>query len=464
MNDLSTLLDGAAAEAVPIHMCDKAGIDAAAAALGPHAASWVVAAGYRGGCGAHLLVPGPEGTLAGVIAAAPERRDPYGPLSVGRLAAALPQGTYRLATIPERPDLAALGWLLGAYRFTAMRADAGNLKTVRLVAPDGIDRAEVERIARACHRTMDLVNLPANELGPDAFAQAVKAFAAGFGCEATETVGDDLIAANLPMIHAVGRAAAEPPRLLDFTWGDPDDPKVTLVGKGVTFDTGGLDIKPPSAMLLMKKDMGGAANILGLAQMIMDARLKVRLRVLIPIVENSIAGASFRPGDVLESRKGITVEIGNTDAEGRLILADALALADEESPDLIVDMATLTGAARVALGPDLPPFYTHDDALAEELARHGAREADPLWRMPLWPPYDDWVNGQIADITNAPERPFAGSITAALFLSRFVENAHAHLHLDVYAWTPQAKPHTPKGGAAQGIRAIYAMVSRKYGA
>jgi leucyl aminopeptidase len=275
-------------------------------------------------------------------------------------------------------------------------------------------------------------------------------------------VGDDLLKQNFPMIHAVGRASAEAPRLLDLSWGRASDPKVTLVGKGVTFDTGGLDIKPSSGMLLMKKDMGGAANVLGLAYAIMDARLRVRLRVLIAIVENAIAGAAFRPGDILPSRSGQTVEIGNTDAEGRLILGDALTLGDEESPELMLDMATLTGAARTALGPDLPPLYCTDDQLARDLMASGLKSDDPLWQMPLWAPYDPMMNSKIADINNAGSTPFAGSITAALFLQRFVKKAKAWVHLDIYAWAPESRPGRPAGGTDQGIRSVYGALKQRY--
>jgi leucyl aminopeptidase len=268
---------------------------------------------------------------------------------------------------------------------------------------------------------------------------------------------------GFPMIHAVGMASPRAPRLIDFTWGPARAPKVTLVGKGVCFDTGGLDIKPASGMALMKKDMGGAANVLGLAQMIMEAKLKVRLRVLIPAVENAISGNAFRPGDVLRSRKGITVEIGNTDAEGRLVLGDALALADEESPDLLIDMATLTGAARVALGPDLPPFYTDDDGLAEAIAQAGRAENDPVWRLPLWRPYQRLFESSVADMNNAGDSGFAGSITAALFLRRFVERAKAHVHFDVFAWTPAPLPGRPKGGEAQAMRALFSVIQSRYG-
>ena len=278
-----------------------------------------------------------------------------------------------------------------------------------------------------------------------------------------ELVGEELLAAGFPLVHAVGAASSRPPRIVDFTWGEEGNAKVTLVGKGVVFDTGGLNIKPDNSMLLMKKDMGGAANVLGLAQIIMEAGLKVRLRVITPIVENAISGSAFRPGDVFRSRKGLTVEIGNTDAEGRLILADALALADDESPDLLVDMATLTGAARVALGPDLPPVYTRDDSFAAELAAASTAVNDPSWRMPLWPAYDALLSSKVADVNHISSGPFAGSITAALFLGRFVEKARTWLHADVFAWTPTAKPGKPEGGEAQVIRALAEVIEGRYG-
>jgi leucyl aminopeptidase len=328
--------------------------------------------------------------------------------------------------------------------------------------PAGVDAAAIDRTARAVTLVRDLVNTPANDLGTAELAAAVVAVADRHGASVSEIVGDDLLAAGFPLVHMVGAASTRPPRLVDFSWGDERDPGVTLVGKGVVFDTGGLNIKPDSAMLLMKKDMGGAANVLGLAQMIMEAGLKVRLRVIVPIVENAISGNAFRPGDVFRSRKGLTVEIGNTDAEGRLILADALALADEEGPDLLVDMATLTGAARVALGPDLPPVYTRDDGFAAELAAAAARVADPLWRMPLWAPYDQLLSSKVADVNHISSGPFAGSITAALFLGRFVERARTWLHADVFAWTPSARPGKPEGGEAQVIRALEALLTDRY--
>ena len=319
------------------------------------------------------MLPGADGGLAGALFGLAEKdakgRDPF---AAGRLATALPAGAYRFANAPHEPELAALAFLLGLYRFERYRADPA--ERPRLVAPDGVDAARLEAIARAVAFGRDLVNTPANDLGPAALEARGERLAEEFGAAFAATRGDDLIERNLPLIHAVGKAAAEPPRLVDFRWGREDAPKVTLVGKGVAFDSGGLDIKPSSGMVLMKKDMGGAAAALALARLVMETRLDVRLRVLIPIVENAISAAAMRPGDVLRSRKGLTVEIGNTDAEGRLILADALALADEEAPELVFDFATLTGAARVALGPDLPPYYTDDEALAAEIARRrGAR-------------------------------------------------------------------------------------------
>jgi leucyl aminopeptidase len=331
--------------------------------------------------------------------------------------------------------------------------------------PDGVDGADIVRIADGVILARDLVNTGANDLGPAELADAAQNLATRHGARFTQIVGDALLADNFPLIHAVGTAATREraPRLIDIKWGEESDPKITIVGKGVCFDTGGLDIKPSSGMLLMKKDMGGAANALALAHMIMDAGLKVRLRVLIPAVENAISAHAFRPGDVFGSRKGLTVEIGNTDAEGRLVLADTLTLAGEESPGLIVDLATLTGAARTALGPEVVPIYTGDDALAADLARHGERVADPVWRMPLWGPYNALIESRIADINNAGQSPYAGSITAALFLQRFVPDPARWVHADIFAWNPSPKPGKPEGGEAQAIRALYALLSERHG-
>jgi leucyl aminopeptidase len=356
--------------------------------------------------------------------------------------------------------LALLGLALGGYAFSRYRKHQG--RDVAFAVPEGVDGEPVRRRAEAIFLVRDLINTPASDMGPEALERAAHDLAAAHGAEVAVIAGDELLAQNFPMIHAVGRAAAQAPRLIDLTWGRPDAPKLALVGKGVCFDTGGLDIKPASGMLLMKKDMGGAANVLGLAALVMGGRLDVRLRVLIPAVENAISGNAFRPGDVLRSRKGPTVEIGNTDAEGRLVLADALALADEEEPDLLIDMATLTGAARVALGPDLPPFFTDDEALAAALVAASAAVADPLWRMPLWSPYDKKLASKVADLNNVTTDGFAGAVTAALFLRRFVDRARSWAHLDVFGWCPVEKPHCPVGGEAQGIRAIETVLAERY--
>jgi leucyl aminopeptidase len=328
-----------------------------------------------------------------------------------------------------------------------------------------VKKADVLRDAGAVFLVRDLVNTPAGDLGPAELEEAARQLAKAHGAKIDVITGDALLGANYPMVHAVGRAAGAgaEPRLIDIRWGNPEGRKVTLVGKGVCFDTGGLNLKPGNSMGLMKKDMGGAAHVLALGQMVMERGLDICLRILVPAVENAVAGNAFRPGDVLQSRKGLTVEIGNTDAEGRLILADALAEADGEAPELLIDMATLTGAARVALGPDLPPYYTKDEAFAGELQALAEAHADPMWRLPLWGPYDKWLDSQIADMNHITENGFAGSVTAALFLSRFVEKAKTYVHFDIYAWNPAAKPGRPLGGAAQTIRALDRYIARHFG-
>ncbi|MEL6318191.1 MAG: leucyl aminopeptidase family protein, partial [Pseudomonadota bacterium] len=356
---------------------------------------------------------------------------------------------------------AALEWALGGYRFAAYRAPA-EPGPARLRAT-AADWAAAEPTASAVHLGRDLINTPASDLGPAALEAAVAAMAARFGAEMSVVTGDALLERNHPMIHAVGRAGPEAPRLIDLVWGPADAPKVTLVGKGVCFDTGGLDIKPARAMRLMKKDMGGAAAAIALAWMAMASGLKARLRLLIPAVENSVGSASFRPGDVLRSRKGLTVEIGDTDAEGRLVLADAMAAADEEAPDLLIDLATLTGAARVALGAEIAPFYTDDPALAAALETASAETRDPLWRMPLWKPYAKDLSSTVADLGNISTSGFAGSVTAALFLSRFVERAGAWAHFDIYAWNPKTRPGRPEGGEVHAARALHHLLRARYG-
>ena len=411
----------------------------------------------------HAASPRRGGALAGVLFGIDEAnaptRDPFGP---GKLATSLPEGVYRFANTPQDADLAALGFLLALYRYD--RFKVSKAPTPQLVAPDEVDAIRIQRIAESIAYGRDLVNAPANVLGPNALEQEAVKLAEHFDASVTMVRGDELIGANFPLIHAVGRAGAEEPRLVDFSWGREDAPKVSLIGKGVTFDTGGLDIKPASGMELMKKDMGGAATALTLARMIMEAGLDLRLRTLIPIVENAISAPAMRPGDVIVSRKGISVEVGNTDAEGRMILADALALADEDAPELMFDFATLTGAARVALGPDLPPFYTDDDALAGSIAGHSARVRDPLWRMPLWRPYDAMIEGSVADISNSGSGAgMAGSITAALFLRRFVEKAKIlgafrRLRLEPEAARPWTRGRRDPGGAGF-VRALERALS-----
>jgi leucyl aminopeptidase len=449
------------AAAIPITFVTKTTWSAIARELPEQARQFAAANDFTAKPGKCLTLPAPDGQIAQVVFGLEDEtaksRDLFRP---GALPGLLPPGVYRFANAPHDLRLATLAFALGTYRFGRYRK--ADKPAVRLVPPEGVDIADITRMAEAAALARDLINTPSNDMGPAELAEAAQQLAARFGAEFNCIVGDELVKQNFPLIHAVGMASTRAPRLIDLTWGDPADPKVTLVGKGVCFDTGGLDLKPSSGMLIMKKDMGGAANVLALAQMVMDAKLKVRLRVLIPAVENAVAGNAFRPLDIFKSRKGLNVEIGNTDAEGRLVLADALALADEEKPDLLVDLGTLTGAARVALGPDLPPFYTHDETLAESVAAHAKRENDPLWRMPLWPPYDSWLDSKTADINNAPSGGFAGSITCALFLQRFVTDAKSWLHVDIYGWTPSAKPARPEGGECQAARAIYKLLSERY--
>lgn len=421
------------------------------------ALGWAKVNGFDGQTGRVLVIPGDDGEITGALLGIGNGDMRF---AAGKLATALPSGAWHLANPVDEPDLTALGFLLGGYKFT--RYTKKDDADVSLALPDGADKADVRRLAKAVSLARDLINTPANDMGPVALEAAVRKVGDEYKASVNVIKGDALLKKNFPMIHAVGRAGSEEPRLIDLEWGRKGAPKVTLVGKGVCFDTGGLDIKPASGMLLMKKDMGGAANVLALASLIMDAKLPVRLRVLIPAVENSIAGNAFRPGDVLTSRKGLTVEIGNTDAEGRLVLADALALADDEEPEILIDMATLTGAARVALGPDLPPFYSNDDAFASRVAEAAEAVADPLWRMPLWQPYDAKLSSRVADMNNVTTDGFAGSITAALFLQRFVGKAKTWAHFDIFGWNPVEKPHAPIGGEAQGIRALYHLLKGRY--
>ena len=453
-------LDEGSREAIPIDFVDAADWEGHAARLPERTRAFARACGFEGKPGQSLLAPGDDGALErvlfGVEARGARRRDPFLP---GKLATLLPPGLYRFDRAPPDPAAAALAFLLSRYRFS--RYLAPMTERARLCAPEGVDAVRLARIARAVAMGRDLVNTPTNDMGPEALSSAALELAERHGATSRVVVGEALLAENFPLIHAVGRASAQAPRLVDFVHGPEDALKVTLVGKGVCFDTGGLDIKPSSGMLMMKKDMGGAAVALSLASMLLEGEIPVRLRVILPIVENSLSASAYRPGDVYPSRGGLSVEIGNTDAEGRLVLADALALACEDQPDLLFDFATLTGAARVALGPELPPFYTGCDALAGEITSHGAAAADPVWRMPLWDGYDGGLDGKISDVVNVTSNGMAGSITAALFLRRFVAEPERWAHFDVYCWNAAAKPGRPEGGDIQAARLLYDLIEAR---
>jgi len=422
--------------------------------------TWLRTIGFSAAAGKTAVVPDPGGALAlavvGLGAPAERGRRRF---AVASAVPILPAGVYHLAGDHPLPFLQeqALGWLLAGYRYDRFRRVTEPRSLPQLKAPRGVDAGRLETLAAAEWLTRDLINTPAMLMGPEDLETTTLALAEEFGASVMVTYGEDLLAENFPLIHAVGRASERAPRLLDLRWGD-SGPKLTLVGKGVCFDTGGLNIKPGSSMGLMKKDMGGAATVLGMAMAIMAMGWPVQLRVLIPAVENAISGSAFRPGDILTARNGLTVEVNNTDAEGRLVLADALALADEDRPDALICMATLTGAARVALGPDLAPFYTDDDALAALLLDAGLAQADPLWRMPFHDPYEPLIEPGIADLDNAPSGGMAGSITAALFLRRFVRQSRRFAHFDIYGWQPKDAPGRPRGGVGQGARALLAAL------
>ncbi len=415
--------------------------------------AWLKANAFAANIGEVILVPNSKGMpqMAVVGLGTPATRS-RGRFELAAARAKLPAQTFHLENAQDVDglDVQLLGWLLAGYSFDRYRKPATPMAD--LICPETVDATRLETLAAGEKLTRDLINTPAADMGPDALEAATQSLAEMFGASIHVTKGDDLLIDNFPMIHAVGRAAEQTPRLLDMRWGDTG-PKLTLVGKGVCFDTGGLNLKPGGSMALMKKDMGGAATVLGLAQMVMSLKLPIQLRVLIPAVENAVSGNAFRPGDILTSRKGLTVEINNTDAEGRLVLADALALAEEDAPDQIISMATLTGAARVAVGPDLAPFYTNSDTLAAALTGAADRVADPVWRMPFWDPYEKMIEPGIADLDNAPAGGFAGSITAALFLRRFVD-MDAYTHFDIYGWNPTAAPARPKGAVGMGARAL----------
>jgi leucyl aminopeptidase len=459
---MQSIFSVGAAAAIPIWFVTTATYKDVRQRLGVTARAFADAAGFEPKPGHYLALPGEGGErgLSGILFGLENAGDAKDLFLPGRLPQLLPAGIYRFANDTHDTRLAALAFALGAYRFTRYHKSEG--RKIELDLPQSLDREELARVVEAVTLARDLVNTPANDMGPADLEDAARALAGKHGAGVRVTVGDDLLRENFPLIHAVGRAAARPPRLIDLTWGEPNHARVTLVGKGVCFDSGGLDIKPESSMLNMKKDMGGAATALALAHMIMSRKLPLRLRVLIPAVENAISGSAFRPRDIYTSRKGITVEIGNTDAEGRLILADALTLADEDDPELIFDFATLTGAARVALGPDVPPFFTDDDRLANELMAHATTENDPLWRLPLWQPYEEMLESKVADINNVGSGGQAGAITAALFMRRFVVS-RSWAHFDVFAWSPRSRPGRPEGGECQAARALYALLAARFG-
>ena len=447
--------------AVPLTVIGKAQLAQWRESAPERERDWAQAAGFTGEAGKIVLAPDEKGKLGRVLVGASASEAAM--WAVAGLSETLPEGVYRLDPLPEGgdPSRVALGWALGTYRFTRYHdKPAGK---ARLVWPKGADRGLVERLASGIFLARDLATTPASDMGPEELADAAQKVAKKEGARCKITVGDKLLEKNYPTIHAVGRASTRPPRLVDIRWGDDDAPRVTLVGKGVCFDTGGLDLKPASGMLNMKKDMAGAAIMLALGQAIMRAGLKVRLRVLLPCVENSVAGNAMRPRDIIKTRKGLTVEIGNTDAEGRLILCDALAEASDEKPEMIVDCATLTGAARVALGPELPALFCNDDGLANALIAAGQTEDDPMWRMPLYKPYRRMIDSKVADLNNVSDGPQGGAITAALYLNEFVDPAVPWAHLDVMAWNQRSRPGRPEGAEAQTLRAVYAHIAERFG-
>ena len=454
------LIARARAATVPITVVPAARFDAWRDRQPKATRNWLAGTGFRGKNGRSALLPATDGGVARVVFVLAKDADLW---SWSALASGLPAGSYRIdgRLARETATSAALGWALAGYAFTKYRKRKA--VAAQLVWPAGAERAHVTATVEATALVRDLINTPAEDMGPSDLAAATRALARRHGARVSVTIGDRLLAANYPMIHAVGRAAADAPRLVDLRWGKSGDPKVTLVGKGVCFDSGGLDLKSAAGMLRMKKDMGGAAHVLGVAALVMAAKLPVRLRVLIGAVENAVAGNAYRPSDVLQTRKGITVEVGNTDAEGRLVLADCLAEAARERPDLLIDFATLTGAARVAVGAEVAALFTNDDSLADALARHAAATADPVWRLPLHRPYRRLLDSKVADISSTGDGRFAGAITAALFLEEFVAPDIVGAHFDIMAWNSRSRPGRPEGGEAQGMRAVYTLLRDRFG-
>jgi leucyl aminopeptidase len=456
--------DVADASATPIHFLYEEDFAAWSEAQPEGWRRWIASSSFKPERHRVLLMPAPDGRVEAVLLGLGKRALEGG---VGLWHAAgvpdrVPEGRYRVATDVSTREWrqVAQGWAYGHYRFE--RYKRASRRETNLSLPASVDRRAVERLHAGTSLARDLVNTPANDLGPAELAAAAQELAQRHGATWRCIVGDELLKEGCATIHAVGRASANAPRLIDFQWGSATAPKVTLVGKGVCFDSGGLDLKPSAGMLLMKKDMGGAASVLGAAHAIMDANLPVRLRVLIPAVENAVSANAFRPGDVLKTKKGLTVEVGNTDAEGRLILCDALAIADAERPDLLIDLATLTGAARTALGPELPALFTTDEELATSLLKTASAESDPLWPLPLWMGYDDELSSKIADLNNVSSGAFAGAIIGGLFLKRFVTETRAWAHIDMYAWNPKERPGRPVGAEPQCVRTLYAFIADRF--
>jgi leucyl aminopeptidase len=458
--DLAALLKADQGQpAIPLQLVDKKRLDAWLKALPARTRLGAEAQGFKGEGFQLAILPGERNEWSAALGVA--NVDELSPWCLARAAESLPEGSYRVAG--RGPGPAILGWLLGQYRFDRYRQDKKGAGPRVLLTDEPARIDETVLVAESTFLVRDLVNTPAGDLGPAQLAAAAEALAGECGAKVSIAAGKAL-EEGYPMVAAVGAAAApgREPRLIELEHGDRRHPRLAIVGKGVCFDSGGLDLKPASGMRLMKKDMGGAAHALALARLIVRGRLPVRLHLLIPAVENAVSGAAFRPGDILKSRKGLSVEIGNTDAEGRLILADALTRAGEAEPELILDFATLTGAARVALGPDLPALFANDDALADDLLAAGGAVSDPLWRMPLWKHYDEMLASDVADIGNMAEAPLAGAVTAALFLQKFVPEGTPWAHLDTFAWRPAAKPGRPKGGDALGLRAAWHMLQKRY--
>jgi leucyl aminopeptidase len=420
--------------------------------------NWLIATNnMKWEVGATLLIPNSSGKIQSVVCCIADDKDYW---SVGSLPFSLPPGVYSFDSISNEINF-AIAWGLGAYQFT--RYKKSNKTIAQLFLPDEKKAAHIINIVASTYWVRDLINTPTDDMGPSELAHEAELLAKDFGAKIHQTVGSALLKNNYASIYTVGRASDDEPRLIDIHWGSKNNPKVTLVGKGVCFDTGGLDIKPASGMALMKKDMAGAAHVLGLARMIMQAKLPVYLRVLIPAVENAVSGNAYRPGDVIKSRKGLTVEVGNTDAEGRLVLSDALTEAVSEKPDLLIDIATLTGAARIALGPDLPALFTNRDELATQLLQNADEEFEPMWRLPLHKPYRDYLHSSIADINNSSSEPFAGAITGALFLKEFIPDEISWIHFDIMAWNTRSKPGRPAGGEANTVRTLFNYLRKRFG-